>query len=399
MYAGNKLGYNGSAVAFAPYGEYWREMRKVLVLELLSVKKVNFFAAIREAETASMLKSIADCCISTNDNNQINLSNLVFALSNNVICRVAFGRVYDEKSGFHQILHETQELLGGVNIADFFPWLAWINKFNGVNSRLEKNFRDLDRFFDRVIAEHLDPNRNRSKQEEDIVDVLLRIQGDSTQTNRPSDENVKGILADILVAGSDTSAATLEWTMAELIRNPSVMRKAQKEIREACKGKHRVEETDLVRLKYLNCVVKESLRKHPPAPLLVPRETLEDCVVSGYTIPAKTRVFFNATSISNDPTVWENPHEFRPERFWDSAVDFRGQNFELLPFGAGRRSCPGMNFAVPLIELVLANLLLLFDWATPEGTVAEDLDMDEALGLTIHKKTPLSLLVVANYYS
>ncbi|CAI9117420.1 OLC1v1018813C1 [Oldenlandia corymbosa var. corymbosa] len=394
--AGKKLAYNGSAVSFAPYGEYWREMRKVLVLELLSVKKVQFFEAIRDEKIASMLKSIADCISS--EKMPINLSKLAISLSNNVICRVAFGRIYDEKSEFDRILYETQELLGEVNVADFVPWLGWINNFNGMNSRIDKNFRELDEFFDKVITEHLDPNRARCREEEDIVDVLLRLQRNSSQPNRPTDEHVKGVLADVLAAGSDTSAATLEWTMAELIRNPSVMKKAQMEIREICEGKDKVEETDLAKLKYLKCVVKESLRMHPPLPLLIPRETLEDCIVGGYTIPAKTRVFLNVTAISNDPKCWDNPEEFNPERFLDSGVDFRGQNFELLPFGAGRRSCPGINFAVPLVELALANLLLVFDWVTPEGIVAEDLDMEEGLGLTVHKKTPLCLMVANSTY-
>lgn len=180
--------------------------------------------------------------------------------------------------------------------------------------------------------------------------------------------------------------------MAELIRNPMAKIKAQEEVREVMKAKGKVEESDLSRLKYLKLVIKESLRLHPPAPLLVPRETLESCKIGEYQIPAKTRVLINAASIATDPTYWENPLEFKPERFLNSSVDFRGQNFELLPFGAGRRSCPGIHFSVPLIELALANLLLLFDWTLPEGMPGQGLDMEEALGLTMHKKTPLCLI-------
>lgn len=205
-------------------------------------------------------------------------------------------------------------------------------------------------------------------------------------------------MQDILVAGTDTSAATLVWTMAELIRNPMVKRKAQQEVREIIKGKREVEETDLSKLSYLKLVIKESLRLHPPAPVLVPRETLETCIIGGFRIPAKTRVFINAASIATDPTYWENPLEFKPERFSNSSVDFRGQNFELIPFGAGRRSCPGINFSVPLIELALANLLLQFEWSLPEGTVDEGLDMEEALGITMHKKTPLVLIASSHKF-
>lgn len=193
-------------------------------------------------------------------------------------------------------------------------------------------------------------------------------------------------------AGSDTSSASLVWTMAELIRNPSVLKKATEEVRDAVKGKLKVEERDLPRLSYLRSVVREGLRLHPPLPLLVPRETIESCEMMGYEIPPKTTVFVNALAIATDPKSWESPDEFQPERFLNSTVDFRGQDFEFLPFGAGRRVCPGINFGVVLIELALANLLNRFDWTLPEGMGVGDVEMEEAFGLTTHKKTPLCLI-------
>ncbi|VFR03310.1 unnamed protein product [Cuscuta campestris] len=178
--------------------------------------------------------------------------------------------------------------------------------------------------------------------------------------------------------------------MTELMKNPNTMRKAQSEVRQLLKGKQRVSESDLPNLDYLKMVLKESFRLHPPAPLLVPRETTGNCTVGGYDIPAKTRVFINAMSIGRDPRTWENPSEFRPERFEDGGVDFKGTHFELIPFGVGRRGCPGINFAVPLVELALANLLYPFDWRLPAGV--GDVDMEETFGITVHKKTPLCLL-------
>ncbi|KAL0318606.1 UNVERIFIED_CONTAM: cytochrome [Sesamum angustifolium] len=232
---------------------------------------------------------------------------------------------------------------------------------------------------------------------EDIIDVLLRIQKDPNQAINLTDEQLKGVLIDIFVAGTDTSTATIIWTMAELMRNPHVKQKAQQELRQAAKGKTKIQESDLPNLPYLKLVIKESLRLHPPAPLLVPRETTKSCTFAAtaagsYDVPAKTRVFFNCTAMSADPAYWEDPEKFWPERFMDSQVDFRGQHFELLPFGAGRRGCPGINFAVSLVELALANLLFCFDWELPEGMSAEDVDMEEAPGITMHKKTPLCLV-------
>ncbi|KAK4843430.1 hypothetical protein QYF36_007969 [Acer negundo] len=215
---------------------------------------------------------------------------------------------------------------------------------------------------------------------------------DSSQAITLTNDHIKAVLNDMFFAGTDTSSATLAWTMTQLVRNPSVMKRAQNEVREVVKGKDKVEEDDLSKLMYLKLVLKEALRLHPPAPLLVPRETTQDCTVGGYTIPSKTRVIINAKAIATDPKHWEDPQEFRPERFLNSSIDFKGQHYELIPFGVGRRGCPGMNFAIQLVELALANLLYCFDWKLPAGMRSEDLDMEEAFGLTIHKKTHLCLV-------
>lgn len=197
----------------------------------------------------------------------------------------------------------------------------------------------------------------------------------------------------MFLAGTDTAAANIVWTLTELIRNPSVMERAQAEVREVVgNGRGKVEETDLRKLSYLELVIKESLRLHPPAPLSVPRETTEDCNVGNYTIPAKTRVFLDVKSIGTDPKYWENPNEFRPDRFLNSSVDYKGQHFELLPFGVGRRGCPGSNFAVLLVQLALANLLYRFEWELPDGMSIEDVDMEASFGITMFKKTPLCLV-------
>lgn len=185
--------------------------------------------------------------------------------------------------------------------------------------------------------------------------------------------------------------------MAELILNPRVMKKVQQEVRsQVAKGKQKVQETDLYKLEYMKLVIKEALRLHPPAPLLVPRVTTSSCKIMDYEIPENTRVLINATTIGTDPKYWENPLTFIPERFLNKEIDYRGQNYEFLPFGAGRRGCPGINFSIPLVELAIANLLFHYNWALPEGMLPKDLDMEEALGITMHKKIPLCL--AASYY-
>lgn len=397
LYAASKLSYGCSDVSFAPYGEYWRQVRKIVILELLSLKRVQSFEAVRDEELKIMLHSIAQ---SSSSSVSFNLSQAALLLTNNIICRVVFGRKFDggeENKGaskFQEMLEETEDLLAGFNVADFFPWMKWVSKFNGFEAKVDKNFRQMDELFDQVIEEHLDPQRPE-REDKDLVDILLRFQKDQNQAFTLTNRHIKAVLLDMFVAGTDTSAATLIWIMAELMKNPSVMRRAQDEVRRVAKSKGKVEEEDLFQLGYLKLVVKEGLRLHPVLPLLLPRETMEDCVISGYEIPAKTRVFVNALSIGSDPECWENPTQFQPERFLDSSIDFKGQNYELLPFGVGRRGCPGINFAILLIELVLANLLYCFDWKLPEGMRREDLDMEEAFGLAMHKKTSLCLIATS----
>jgi cytochrome P450 family 71 subfamily A len=196
----------------------------------------------------------------------------------------------------------------------------------------------------------------------------------------------------LFVAGTDTSAATLTWAMTEIMRNPDILTKAQDEVRKLAGNKGKVEEDDIQHLSYLKLVIKETMRLHAPTPLLLPRETIETCIIQGHTIPLKTRLLINASAISLDPSTWENPEVFWPERFVGKDVDFRGQHFSLVPFGVGRRSCPGINFALPVVELVLANLLYCFDWELPAGTMKDEIDMEEDIGFTVHKKNPLLLL-------
>lgn len=208
---------------------------------------------------------------------------------------------------------------------------------------------------------------------------------------------VNNLLQNILIAGTDTGSAALTWAMSELVRNPKVLKKAQHEVRGFIGSKNKVEETDISQLQYLKLVVKETLRLHPPAPLLVPRETIRHCKIDGYDILPKTLVFINAQAIARDFDGWQHPNEFVPERFIDSDIDYKGQHFEFIPFGAGRRICPAMLFGTTTVELALANLLCFFNWELPSGTNKEDMDMSEAPGITVHKKD--GLLLVATHYN
>ncbi|KAJ6793578.1 cytochrome P450 71A9-like [Iris pallida] len=397
----NRLSYGFNDIAFSPYGGQWRELRKVCIIELFSSKKVLSFRPIRQEEVDRMVGSIAS------QTDAVDLSEELMSLANHITCRqgkqsnlhtyvtymAAVGKRYHapgEGSRLKRILAETEALFMGFFFEDYFPLLGWLDRLTGMRARLERNFSELDGLYQEVIDEHKDPAWRREEDRgEDAIDALLSIQRSGANL---TDEHIKGVLMNIFVAGSDTSSASVEWTMAELMRHPSVMKKAQEEVRSIVGKKGKVEESDLDRLYYLKCVLKEGFRVHPIVPLLVQRETIQHCRVNGYDIPAKTRLLVNMVAIGRDASVWERPEEFDPERFVGSAIDIRGHDFELIPFGAGRRICPGMGVGILVVELALANLLYSFDWELPEGTTKEDIDMSEAPGITVHRKSHLRLV-------
>jgi 4-hydroxyphenylacetaldehyde oxime monooxygenase len=195
------------------------------------------------------------------------------------------------------------------------------------------------------------------------------------------------------VAGIDTNAATIVWAMSELVRKPCVLKKVQDNIRGVVGDNKSVQPDDMSKLSYLRMVVKETLRLHPPGPLLLPRETMRHIQIGGYDEPAKTKIYVNAWAIGRDPVSWpDDPEEFNPDRFETNEIDFKGEHPELMPFGMGRRICPGMSMAIATIEFTLANLLFSFQWTLPEGTTVDDVNMEEEGRLIFHRKTPLVLV-------
>ncbi|RZC79467.1 hypothetical protein C5167_003748 [Papaver somniferum] len=390
-----KLLYNCTDVGFAPYGEYWREVRKVCVSELLSAKRVQSFEVVRIEEIGFLMKKIK--VLSLKPGTVVNLTELLLNLANNLISRVAFGKSYDETDGTSRLGHLTRDvltLMGAFSVGDYFPAFGWVDGLTGLTGRMDKTHTELDAFFDQVIEDHLNNKLGSSNHDhETIIDTLLRVQKDKTTNITLVRDNIKAIVLDLFVAGTDTVSVVVEWAMVELVKNPEMMKKAQEEVRRVVGDKSRVDEDDIHHMDYVKCVVKEILRLHPPVPLLVPRESSEETIINGFHIPAKTRVFVNSWAIQRDPNSWKDPEEFIPERFVDNPVNYSGQHFEYLPFGAGRRGCPGMQFGLIASELLLANLLFWFDWKLPlNGSGKPNLDMDESFGLTVYKKNPTYII-------
>ncbi|XP_074369037.1 cytochrome P450 71A9-like [Apium graveolens] len=399
-----KMSYKGLDIAFAPYSLYWREMRKICTLNLFSSKRSQSFQPIREQEVARMVKSIRDEAAA--GSSVVNLSETLTTLTSSVIFKITFGKIYDDEEeygamnhnkmsskmkSFHWLLTETQAIFASFFLTEYFPIIGHlIDRLSGAWSRVEKSSNKIDAFYQQVIDEYLHSSP-ASTHECSILDILLQMKKDSSDFTF---DHIKAILMNVLVAGSDTSAAAVVWAMTLLIKNPSKMKKVQQEVRDITGNKGFVDENDVQKLVYLKAVVKEAMRWHPPLPLLLPYETIDKCVISGYQIEAKTRVYVNAYAIGRDPECYEDPDEFLPERFMNSNIDFKGHHFELIPFGAGRRMCPGISMGVATTELALANLLYSFNWKLPPGKIKEDIDMATATGLTVHKKNHLCLVPV-----
>ncbi|MCD9641677.1 hypothetical protein HAX54_028022 [Datura stramonium] len=233
---------------------------------------------------------------------------------------------------------------------------------------------------------------------EAIAELKLRAMEPSrslTVLHLPSFSSFSSSTHDLLVASMDTSATTIEWILTELVRHPNVMKKIQNELEQVVGKNRMVEESDLKNLEYLDMVIKESSRLHPVAPLLIPHESIEDCEVDGFHIPKGSRLLINAWAIGRDPDIWVEPEKFKPERFQGSSIDLRGRHFELLPFGSGRRSCPGLQLGLTTVSLVLAQMVHCFDWELPDEMTPKDIDVTEKFGLVTTRAQ--HLMLIPNY--
>ncbi|CAI0440872.1 unnamed protein product [Linum tenue] len=395
--AADVIFYGQKGIAFTPYGAYWRQMRKICMMELLSDRRVLSYRSVREDElSCNMVRRIflSSQKKMTTDDHRVNLGEILFWASNRVIAMSAFGAIRENTESFMAVVNSISDVLGGMTVSDLYPSVKFLPTLTGFRSKLNRLHRAADVLLDEIINEHV-AKRRREHKGDNILDVLLDLQESATTECPLTSENIKAIASDLLLGASGTSTITIEWTMAELMRNPRVMKKVQEEIRQAFRGGGRVDEARIEELKYTNAVIKEALRMHPDGPLLGPRESQVDVVVDGYLVPARTKVIVNAWAIGRDPQFWDDAETFHPERFLDCSVDYRGTDFQFVPFGAGRRMCPGLAFGMATVKLGLTNLLYHFDWKLPDGMKPEELDMTETFGLTLRRKNPLCLIPVA----
>ncbi|CAO2177468.1 unnamed protein product [Urochloa humidicola] len=391
------LFYGSSDIVFSPYGEHWRQVRKIATTHLLTNKKVRSYRHAREQETMLVLAKIHDAAMV---HTAVDLTELLGAFSNDIICHAVSGKLFKEEGHnklFRELVKINSTLLGGFNAEDYYPVLAKLDIIKRMLcAKAHRVNRRWDELLNKLIDSHASrPVSERNGEESDFIDVLLSVQHEYNLTR----DHIKAQLVVMLEAGTDTSFIVLEYVMVELMRNPRVMTKLQNEVRMAIpKGKEIVTEDDLNGLTYLKAIIKETLRLHASAPLLIPHLSMADCDIEGCTIPSGTRVLINIWALARDPSYWESPEEFMPERFMEggsaATMDFKGNDFPYLPFGSGRRMCPGINFSMGMIEGMVTNLVYHYNWELAPELAEKGIDMTESFGVTVHRNEKLLLVPV-----
>ncbi|EAZ41246.1 hypothetical protein OsJ_25753 [Oryza sativa Japonica Group] len=387
--------YGATDSCYGPYGDHFRKVRKAVTVHLLNSHKVQAYRPAREEEVRLVIAKLRGAAAMAGA--PVDMTELLHSFANDLICRAVSGKFFREEGRnklFRELIDTNASLLGGFNLEDYFPSLARTKLLSKVICvRAMRVRRRWDQLLDKLIDDHATRLVRRhdhdQQQDSDFIDILLYHQEEYGFTR----DNIKAILVDMFEAGTDTSYLVLESAMVELMRKPHLLAKLKDEVRRVIpKGQEVVNEDNIVDMVYLKAVIKETLRLHPPAPLYIPHLSREDCSISGYMIPTGIRVFVNAWALGRDAKFWDMPDEFLPERFMDSNIDFKGHDFHYLPFGSGRRMCPGIHSATVTLEIMLANLMYCFNWKLPAGVKEEDIDMTEVFGLTVHRKEKLFLV-------
>ncbi|KAK7333890.1 hypothetical protein VNO80_30671 [Phaseolus coccineus] len=385
------LGYNAQDLVFANYGPKWKLLRKLANQHMLGGRALHDWGHVRASEVKHMLKAMQEC---GKEGELVVVCDLLSCAITNMVSQVVLSkRIFSNKGleakEFKDMVVEFMTI-SGVNIGDFVPCIAWMD-LQGVVGKMKRLHQRFDVFLTNIIEEHVKSSHER-KGKPDFLDIVM-TNGEDPSQERLSFSNIKALLLNLFTAGTDTSISIIEWALAEMLKNPNILIRAQKEMDEVVGRQRLVLESDLPKLPYLQAICKETYRMHPSTPLSVPRVATEACNVNGYYIPKNTRLNVNIWAIVRDPNVWSNPLEFNPERFLrgkSAKVDPSGVDFELIPFGAGRRICAGYRMAIVVIQYILGSLVHSFDWKLPNG---EELNMDEAFGLTLQKAVPLSAMV------
>ncbi|KAJ3674378.1 hypothetical protein LUZ60_004994 [Juncus effusus] len=362
----------------------WKHYREILAMNLFSNRSLDRSQAVRHAKNRELMTYFQE-----NAGKPVKVGIATFGIVLNLVANLILSEDVVDLSmnspqEFRTLISSSLEEMAKPNISDFFPFLRALD-LQGRRRSAEGYLTKFYKYFDNIIDRRLNDMSTGGKMNHDFLDYML---SDSKLDRRA----IKALLTDLFVGGGESNSITIEWAMAELLRNPTAMSKARAELRNTL-GSKQVEESDIAKLPYLQAIVKETMRLYPARPLMLPHKVTKAGIeISGFTLPKNARVMINVWAIGRDPTAWSEPDIFKPERFLDKEIEFRGKNFEFIPFGSGRRACPGMPLAVRMVPLILASMLHEFEWKLPNGMECNDVDLRDKFGSTLSLVTPPSVI-------
>ncbi|KAK9069239.1 hypothetical protein SSX86_013355 [Deinandra increscens subsp. villosa] len=374
-----------AAMLWMSPNETWRASRKALNIYLTNQQKIDTLGGLRQNVMDGTVEFIRE---SAKKKVSLDIGKLAFVvalnqLSNALLSCNMTGYESDNARGFKMATETAMEVLGRFNVADMFPVLKPLDP-QSLRRRAKVAYKWLDEEIEGFVCERL---KHPESSFGDMLDSLLEYSRQNE--GRFSLIHIKALLVDVFIPGTDTVSNAVTWIMTELLRNPpNVLLRVREEVSQIVGKDKKIIEEKILDQPYLHAVIKESMRLHTPAPLLVPHKTEMEVKLGNYTIPAKTQILVNAWAVARDPGHWESPSTFMPERFLqDKKIDYKGQHFEFIPFGSGRRRCPGMTLAPRMVSLMVASFVYHFDWKLPHAK--DEMNMNDVFGLSLHKETPL----------
>ncbi|KAL3840420.1 hypothetical protein ACJIZ3_025011 [Penstemon smallii] len=389
--ASRALDHHAKSVACLPANSKWRSLRKICKEQMFSIQRLDASRGLRQEKLQKLRNYVQECCV---NGQVIDIGKAAFVTSLNLISNTLFSLDFadynnDSSQELKEIIHSVMKVLGSPNLSDFFPIFGSFDP-QGTKKEAEICFGKLLGKFEGIINSRLQKSVENSTRKNDLLEALLEIsEGNQSELSR---DDMKHLLMDLFIAGSDTSAGTVEWIMTELLRNPKVMSKAKSELKSVIGENVQVEESDIPNLPYLQAVVKETFRYHPTGSFILRNKGENELEINNFVIPEHAGVLINLCAIGRDPSVWSNPDSFEPDRFLNSEIDYKGHNFELLPFGSGRRICPALPLAHRMVHLMVASLIHNFDWKLENGMALEEIDVNDKFGLTLQKAIPLRVI-------
>lgn len=388
------LNHDQYSLSFMRVSPRWRDLRKICNNQLFSNKTLDSSQALRRRKLQDLLDDIKKC---SEIEEAVDIGRVAFMTTINLLSNTFFSADFvhsaEEAGEYKEIVVSILKEVGAPNLSDFFPMLT-VFDLQGIRRRSVVSVKKVLSIFRRFVGERLKLREGTgSIENDDVLDALLNISLDDGKIEMDKDE-IEHLLLNIFVAGTDTTTYTLEWAMAELMHNPEIMSKVQKELEQVVGKGIPIQETDIAKLPYMQAVIKETFRLHPPVPLLLPRKAETDVEIGDYIIPKDAQVLVNAWVIGRDPNKWDNANVFVPERFLDSEIDVKGHHFELIPFGSGRRICPGLPLAIRMLPMMLGSLVNCFDWKLENGLNIDDLNKEDEYGITLEKSQPVRIVPI-----